>query len=188
MKNTWWAILYGVLCGLLGAGLLYLLVSPPRGKPVELLPAPTAKFLQVYVTGAVGQPGIYALSPGSRVQDAINLAGGFLPAADVEVINLAAFLKDGERIYIPERGEMSLTLEARSPEAGSLFTQRVDINTATQAELESLPEIGPVTAAEIIAYREQHGAFNSIEEIQNVPGIGAKTFDKIKDLITVSDR
>lgn len=145
-------------------------------------------FFQVYVAGAVEQPGVYALPPGSRVQDAINLAGGFLPSANVEAINLAAFLKDGEQIYIPEIGEMSLTLEARSPEVGSLFTRQIDINTATQAELESLPEIGPVTAAEIIAYREQHGAFNSIEEIQNVPGIGAKTFEKIKDLITVGGR
>lgn len=186
LKKAWWLVLYGVVCGLLGLGILFLLTRPPRGQSVKLLPAPTAVPLQVYVVGEVSQPGVYMLAPGSRVQDVIQMAGGFTPDANPQALNLAAFLEDGERVFVPKiidsqaSGNESLT-EKTSTDNPIL----IDINTADQSELESLPEIGPATAQEIIAYREKNGAFQSIAEIKNVSGIGPKTFEKIKEFITV---
>jgi competence protein ComEA len=179
-------VLYGVVCGLLGAGTLALLTRPPHGQPVKLLPAPTAALLQVYVIGEISQPGVYMVVPGSRVQDVIQMAGGFLPGANTQALNLAAYVEDGERIFIPKIVENPLTVDQISPEGSTTEIHNlIDINTADQSELESLPEIGPVTAQEIIVYRENNGAFTSIEEIENVPAIGPKTFEKIKELITV---
>lgn len=181
--------MFGVVCGLLGAGILFLLAQSPRGKPVRLLPAPTEAPIQVYVVGSVSQPGVYELSPGSRVQDAVNMAGGFLPDADLTILNLAAILEDGQRVFVPEVAEARGSADGSLPERSStVIFYPLDINTANQAELESLPDIGPQTAQEIIAYREKMGAFSSIEEIENVPGIGPKTFEKIKAFITVWDK
>lgn len=181
-----WAIPFGVLCGFLAAGLLFLASRPPLGEPVQLLPPPTAKPLQVYVAGAVLQPGIQALQPGSRVEDALIAAGGLLPEANPAVLNLAAFVEDGERIYVPltsEPGGRNLSTNPFQPVGASL----ININTASQAELETLPGIGPVTATNIITYRETNGGFISIDSILNVPGIGPKTFEEIQNLITVED-
>jgi competence protein ComEA len=186
LKKAWWLVLYGVVCGLLGSGILFLLTRPPRGQSVILLPAPTAVLLQVYVVGEVIQPGVYMLTPGSRVQDSIQMAGGFLPDANLQALNLAAFLEDGERVFVPKITDDPVSGNNNLPEMASTEIYiLIDINTADQSELESLPEIGPATALEIIAYREKNGAFQSIEEIENVPGIGPKTFEKIKELITV---
>jgi len=176
---------YCVVCGLLGGGILFLVTRPPRGQPVLLLPAPTATSLLVHVAGAVNQPGVYSLPPGSRVQDAISLAGGFLPEANLQAINLAALIKDGERVFVPKVPATPVPGNADSPEVSSSVQYPIDINTATQAELESLPGIGPVTAQDIIVFRDQNGAFRTIEEIENVPGIGQKTFETIKEFITV---
>jgi competence protein ComEA len=189
MKKSWWLVLYGVVCGLLGLGVLFLLTRPPRGQSVKLLPAPTAVLLQVYMVGEVSQPGVYQLAPGSRVQDGIQMAGGFLPDANPQAINLAAFLEDGERVFVPKIIDSQASGNEGLPEKASTdYPILIDINTADQSALESLPEIGPATAQEIIAYRDKNGAFQSIEEIENVPGIGPKTFDKIKELITVESQ
>ena len=188
MKNTWWKVVFGVFCGLLGGGILFLISRSPQGQPVRLLPAPTVAPIQVYITGAVKQPGVYSLTPGSRVQDGIDLAGGSLPGANLESINLAAFLKDGDRIFVPEINESGVPGDSRSP--GNVLPgiqTLIDINTASQAELESLPDIGPATALDIITYREQNGPFKTIEEIENVKGIGPKTFESIKAFITVGN-
>ena len=167
-------------------GIIALLTRPPQGQPVKLLPAPTAALLQVYVVGEINQPGVYMMLPGSRVQDVIQKAGGFLLGANTQALNLAAYVEDGERIFVPKIAENPVSGDQNSPDRSTTeFHILIDINTADQSELESLPEIGPVTAQEIIIYRENNGAFTSIEEIENVPGIGPKTFEKIKELITV---
>ncbi len=180
----WWKFLLGILCGLIIAGFIILTSSQPRGAPVALRPPPTPAPILVHVSGAVTNPGVYALEPGSRVKDALQIAGGTHPEANTQTLNLAAPLQDGARILVP------IYPTATSPGAPPVVAQSnpvypIDINLATQAELESLPGIGPVTAKKIIAYREENGPFNAIEEIQNVSGIGPKTFEEIKNLIAV---
>lgn len=167
-------ILIGVLIGLFAAGLLRLASAPPPAQPITLLPTPTLSPIKVYVTGAVVSPGVYTLPPDSRVEDAVEAAGGFMPDAAKEQVNLASLLWDGAQIHIP-----SIIVSNR---AGG---ERVNINTASAEELATLPGIGPTTAQKIVEYRLQHGPFRTIQDIQNVPGIGPTTFAKIQDYITV---
>jgi competence protein ComEA len=167
-------ITYGVLIGLLAAGIIWLAVSPARGEEVTLLPTATPGLLTVYVSGAVATPGVYTLPEGSRVAAAIAEAGGLLPGAEASNINLAMLVTDGQQINIPG------IVDTSHVNAG-----RVNINTATLEQLETLPGIGPTTAQNILNYRLQQGPFQVIREIQNVPGIGPATFAVIQDYISV---
>ena len=187
--NSWWLIAIGVLGGLLGAAVLMLFNSQPRGKPVSILPPPTAAPIVVQVSGAVAQPDIYSLPPGCRTRDAIDAAGGFLPEAYSDTLNLAAQLEDGDKILVPSltQGESSNTTNREEPANNSIPMFPVNINTASLEELKLLTDIGDVKAQAIIDYRESNGDFITIEQIQNVPGIGPGIFDKIKELITVGD-
>ncbi len=192
MRFSWaaaWPVLFGVLIGLLAAGVLLLASAPPRGGAVLLLPPPTPAPLLVHVAGAVAKPGVVALARGSRAQDAVQAAGGLLPDADSAALNLAALLEDGQRLNVPYKVGTPPADAVRGGGAIPLAGPGglVNLNTATQEELESLPEIGPVTAEAILAYRAANGAFGSIEAIQDVDGIGPGIFEKIKDLITVGD-
>jgi competence protein ComEA len=129
---------------------------------------------------------LYELPPDSRVQDALTLAGGLLPEADIRNLNLAASLKDGDQVSVPAYPTTrSNTIEPGSP-APQDGSSLVDLNIATLEQLDSLPGIGPTLAQRIIAYREQHGLFTSISAIQSVDGIGPSTFERIKDYITVA--
>ena len=188
--NTRWALMFGVVGGLCGAGLLWLIASPPRGAAVTLQPPPTPPPILVHVTGAVHTPGVYTLDPDSRVTDALAAAGGLLPSGDVDRVNLAARLSDGDQLTIPNlRPTLAVGISAGpglGDDGGQSDTQRVDLNTATLAELETLPGIGPATAAKIIDYRDTRGPFRTPEDLQKVSGIGPATFDRLKDLITVS--
>jgi len=188
MKD-WWKFAFGLICGFLGSALVILVSSQPRGQAIMLLSTPTLHSLVVHVAGEAVQPGVYHLSPGSRVQDAINAAGGTLESAEQDVLNLAAYLHDGDRIFIPAQSELLPTMELRSrsnPSSSAFITKNlVNINIATQQELENLPGIGPVLAKEIITYREANGPFVTTNDIQKVSGIGAITYEGIKDLITV---
>ncbi len=172
--KTFLNITYGVLIGLLAAGIIWLAVSPSRGEEVILLPTATPGLLTVYVSGAVATPGVYTLPDGSRVEAAVQAAGGFLPGAEPSNINLAMLIEDGEQINVPG------IVDTSHVNAG-----RVNINTATQAELDALPSIGPTTAQAIVDYRLQHGPFQVIQDIQNVPGIGPATYALIQDYISV---
>jgi competence protein ComEA len=180
----------GILFGLFIAALIWIVSRNPSGEAVTLRPAPTETPVIVYITGAVPRPGLYALPEGSRVQDGIAAAGGFLAEAERADINLAAFLIDGEELDIPfvEGGSPVLATPMEDnpvlPGSGS-STELIDINIATSAELETLPGIGPTTAQKIIEYRQTNGAFVSIEDIINVSGIGPGLYERIKDLITV---
>ncbi len=191
MKSIWMAAV-SILVGLLAAGLLELTSRPPRGAAIQLLPPPTPPPIRVHVSGAVAHPGVVALPPGSRVEDAIQAAGGLSDQARADDLNLAALLQDGEKIYVasrpgtaPAQGNQASPLNISNRQATDAATLLININTATSEELEQLPGIGPATAAKIIAYREENGVFQAIEEIQNVSGIGPVTFEKIKPYITV---
>jgi competence protein ComEA len=190
--KPWLGIGLGVLGGLLGAGLLLLIASPPRGETIKLKPAPTPQPLVVHVEGAVLGPGVYALDPGSRIGDAVEAAGGLLPDADAPALNLAARLSDGDQLRVPVKppihsdavaGDLpGATSPGANPGTGS--STQIDINTATQAELETLPGIGPATAGKIVAFRQENGPFAAPVDIQRVSGIGPSTYEDLKDLIT----
>jgi len=183
------SILYmasGVLFGLFIAVLVWVVARNPSGQAVTLRPVPTEKPIVVHITGAVPRPGVYALAQGSRVQDAISAAGGFLADAEKTGINLARALEDGEQLDIPYVvGASPVILEAPTTIVVPSSSELININTASQTELESLPGIGPTTAQKIIAYRDQNGPFVNIQDIINVSGIGPGTYERIKDLITV---
>ena len=139
----------------------------------------------VHVTGAVMYPDqVYFMPEGSRVEDAINQAGGAIEGADLSLLNLAAYLKDGQRIRVPFAGESMPVEECEITEQTKHLT---NINSASKIELMQLPGIGETTADRILAYREEHGGFSSVEELMNVSGIGQSKFDAIKDLISVDD-
>jgi len=152
-------------------------LQPP---PPTSTPAP----IRVYVSGAINLPDVYSLPAGSIARDAITAAGGPLPDADLNRVNLAQSLSDGQQIYVPRVGEAAV-IEPGAGAAASVPAGPININTATQAQLESLPHIGPAIAARIIQYRDEHGPFARIEDIQNVPGIGPATFADIQALITI---
>jgi competence protein ComEA len=182
------SILYmaaGILLGLFLAALVWVVARTPSGEAVTLRPVPTDKPIVVHVTGAVPRPGVYALPQGARIQDAISAAGGFLAEANKANINLAQMLEDGEKIDIAYIEGASPVLATPLPEVVATTTELIDINTASIAELDTLPGIGPTTAQRIIDYRTQNGPFLNIEDIINVSGIGPASYERFKDLITV---
>lgn len=142
----------------------------------------TVSALQIYVDigGAVKNPQVVELPEGSRVEDAIEAAGGLTDKADLTDINRAAFLEDGEKVYIPEVYDEDEVGDSQVRGDG-----KININTADFEELQELNGVGPATAEKIIGYREENGRFSSIEDIKNVSGIGEKTFEKFKDDIKV---
>jgi competence protein ComEA len=167
-------ITYGVLIGLFAGGIIWLQITRPRGEQIELLPTPTPGLITVYVSGAVALPGVYELPVNSRQNDAIKAAGGFLPGAETTNVNLAAVLMDGQQVDVPGTVDTS-----------HINFGRININTATVDELETLSGIGPTTAQAIVDYRQEHGNFQVIQEIQHVPGVGPATYSLIESYITV---
>ncbi len=136
----------------------------------------TTGELYVHVLGAVATPGLYVLDPGARLVDALAAAGGTTDAADLAAVNLARVLEDGEQITVPTVGA--------GPDASGVASSgddRIDLNSADQAALETLPRIGPALAARIIAWREENGRFRSVDDLLAVPGIGEKLLAGIRD-------
>lgn len=189
MKRDAWLLAFGLLMGLLAAGLLILVSGRPRGQSITLSPPPTPAPLQVHVTGAVNKPGVYALPPGSRIQQAIDAAGGLTPQADVSMLNLVALIEDGQRLHVPSQGgPAEQTADDPATEERSVsISRKININTATLEQLDTLPGIGEITAQKIIDYRSVHGPFPNIEAIMDVDGIGEGTFEEIKNFISISD-
>jgi len=138
-------------------------------------------FLYVYVCGAVEAPGVVKLAGGSRAVDALQAAGGFKEDADAEYVNLASIVEDGEKLYFPSKEEAE---QFKLEEAANL-NGLVDINTADEALLSTLPGIGPSRACDIITYREKNGGFGAAEDIMKVSGIKESVYEKIKDQIVV---
>jgi competence protein ComEA len=149
------------------------------------------KLIVVHVVGEVHNPGIYTLEEGSRVYEAVEKAGGCLENAALDRINLAQPLIDGQQVPIPSVHEQdpnaTIPGDSGSGQDGLLANPgaKVNINTATATQLEALPGIGKVKAGNIVSYREKNGLFKSIEELTNVNGIGEKTLEGIKDLVTI---
>lgn len=151
----------------------------------------------IYITGAVKNEGIYDMKKNSRIADSIEKAGGLTEEANIENINLAYILEDGMKIHIPKKNEnineiedytnAYLSKENTISESSKNINndEKININTATQTELETLPGIGPSTALRIIEYRKENGKFNSIEDIKKISGIGDRKFSQIKDLIKI---
>jgi competence protein ComEA len=148
------------------------------------LPAttPTPRPIRVYVSGAVAQPDVYTLPPDSIVKDAVVAAGGPTGDADLDRINLALSLANGQQVHVPRMGEEDAPIQSSGDQRASEV--RININTADAAALELLPGIGPALAQRIVDYRQAQGPFLRIEDIMEVPGIGPGTFEKIRELIT----
>jgi competence protein ComEA len=175
--------LAGLVSGLLASGLLYLMLSEPRGEPIRVLPPPTPRPVSVHVVGAVRSPGVYQLPRGAIVQDALAAAGGPSARADLAAINLAAGLADSQQVYVPFVGETPAGTQRTGSANLSGGEARLNVNTATAPELERLPGIGPSLAQAIVEYRESHGPFQRPEGLLDVPGIGPAKLAQIKDLI-----
>ncbi|MGI6177029.1 MAG: helix-hairpin-helix domain-containing protein [Eubacterium sp.] len=138
------------------------------------------------ISGAVLSPGVYELQAGSRLEDLIDCAGGLSEDADIDSINRASVVSDGEKIYVPRKSEnRPVYSSSENTVEASSAGRKVNINTAGADELETVPGIGPVTAQKILDYRELNGPFASIEELMNVKGIGEAKFEKMKDSVVV---
>lgn len=156
-------------------------ISANSADPASDAPSPSASGLYVHVVGAVSSPGLYRVPAGSRLADAVAAAGGPLPDADVSSVNLARALIDGEQIVIPVTGSGQA-----SPAAGADgIDELVSLNSATAGELETLPGVGPALAARIIAYRQESGGFRTIDDLLGVSGIGERTLESLRPLVTL---
>ena len=165
------------------AGKLLLRPARPAVPPPVRIAAPvrhaSALRLFVNVVGAVRRPGLYRLRDGSRVADAVTRAGGPTLKAQIELVNLAARIADGEQIVVPRRGVFG----AVAAPGGGVAAGPVHLNSATLEQLDGLPGVGPVTAQKILDYRQQHGAFGSVDELDAIPGIGPARLGTLRDLV-----
>jgi competence protein ComEA len=173
-------IALAVVIGLLG--LRYVRsapASPSVAPPAERTVAVTAggRRSVVHVAGAVRRPGVYSLGPGARVQDAVRRAGGARRGANLDAVNLAARVADGQQIVVPSRTAPAGAVDAS---AGGPPAAPVSLGSATLEQLETLDGVGPATAQKIVAYRTEHGGFRSVDDLANVPGIGPKKLAAIK--------
>lgn len=171
-----WSLVAVVVAACVGA-LGWALGVPPA---TEVVTTPVvqveARGIVVHVTGAVAEPGLVSVPEGARVADAVRRAGGLLPDAEVGAINLARAVADGEQVVVPDGG-------AEAP--GSTGQGLLAVNTATAAELEAIPGVGPVLAGRIVAHREERGPFATIEDLLGVSGIGERVLESLRDHIRV---
>lgn len=146
--------------------------------------APVEMSLVVDVQGEVINPGVYQLPAGSRVGDAIKAAGGVQKGSDSSSVNLARFIEDGEQIYV---SNVDVIEQGRSGQNSNRIVGqgRLNLNRANESELDGLPGVGPVLAQRIIAYRNEHGNFGAIEDLQKVAGIGPAKFSELRTFVTV---
>jgi competence protein ComEA len=198
------ALLAGVVLTLVagtatgGFGLARGSAPPIEVRAREVAPSPTA-ILYVHVDGAVQAPGVYSLPAGARVFEAIESAGGATDAAALRELNLAARVADGQKLIIPSRGTASQdpaegavasppaanVARATPPTQASGSDARINLNTATQRMLESLPGIGPVTATRIIEYRQANGPFTRVEQLREARLVNAPTYERVRNLVSV---
>ena len=182
MKLISQVVLVLAVVAALAGGLLLLVRDSNSGGGIQIV-LPTATTapvveLKVYVTGAVRDPGVYALEQGSRLVQAIEAAGGATEEADLSAVNLAARMTDEQHWHIPKLGEVVRPPSTEAPAA----SKKVDINSASVELLKSLPNIGDVRAQAIVSYREANGPYSSVEALLEVTGIGPATLEAIRDL------
>ena len=158
--------------------------TPAAANTASKAPNAQETKIAVHIAGAVCQPGLIQLSAGARVADAIEAAGGLTASADVNALNLAEAIGDGMKIYVPAIGEIAPVLTGKTG-APSPASGKININTAGIEQLTQLDGIGEATAKKIIAYRESHGAFQQIGDIQHVSGIGAAKYAQIQEHICI---
>ena len=185
------------LAGLLAVGAVaaWIVRSRPEalsvgaGPVVAAAPSPTPGSVFVHVAGWVRSPGVYELPEGSRVIDAVQVAGGPRRNAELAALNLAALVTDGQQIIVPRalpgQAPGAPPVTAPGPAAGEPEGGPVNVNTATADQLETLPGIGPVLAQRIIDFREKNGPFTSVDQLEDVSGIGPVTMEGLRDLVTV---
>ncbi len=183
-----------LLCGLALLGLAVFAVvyagrgdgvaAAPRAASLEVRAGDAGGALVVHVAGAVRRPGVYRLRAGARVADALERAGGARRRADLGAVNLAAELQDGRQVLVPVRppGGGAATAAAAGGTAPGV---PLDLNTATVEQLDELDGIGPATAQQIVSYREEHGGFGSVEELDQVPGIGETRLAALREKVRV---
>jgi len=164
--------------------------APAGAETPPLTAAVAPGSILVHVDGAVRRPGLFSLPPGSRVADAVDAAGGPRPGADLRAVNLAEPLTDGQKLEVPKKGAdvpapAPVVPGPVAPSPGSSPAAMVNLNTADQAALETLPEVGPVTAAAILEYRGEAGSFSSVDQLLDVSGIGPATLEAIRPFVTV---
>jgi competence protein ComEA len=147
--------------------------------PVRAAPRAPARHLLVHVVGAVRRPGLYRLREGARIADAVGRAGGPTRLADVALVNLAAPVADGAQVVVPRRGAPG----ASPPGDGVAGAGPVSLSSATVDQLDALPGIGPVTAQKIVAYRERHGPYRSLEALDAIPGVGPARIEQLRELV-----
>ena len=202
LRFVWWFVLIGLL--VIAIWRLFL----PHGSNAYLQKTESSREIVVYVAGAVEAPGLVRLAPEARLDDALAKVR-LLPEADLDNLNLAEKLKDGQKITIPSKPPLALEVKAGggpaaagagsgssgaagsgSPQAGSGAAPaaggKININTADAAELDKLPGVGPALAGRIIQYRTEHGPFTQPEDLEEVSGIGPKTYEKMATQITVN--
>ncbi len=167
--------------------------AKPKAERIALSASPApggaaktgGRQIYVHVGGAVHRPGLYEVPDGSRVFDAVQVAGGATDSADLDSLNLASKVKDGDKILVPARVEPGADPPPGAASAGRAAGGLINLNSATLEQLDSLPGVGPSTAQKIIDYRTQHGGFRSVDELMEVPGIGPAKFAELKDKVTV---
>ncbi len=159
-------------------------LPPPPAEGAGVTGLPSGRVV-VDVVGAVRRPGLYRLEQGSRIADAVARAGGATRKAELAMINLAAPLADGEQVVVPKRGAPGAVAGGPGGAGATpgVPAGPVHLNMATLAQLDSLPGVGPVTAQKILDYRQEHGAFSSVDELDAVPGIGPARMDTLRDLV-----
>lgn len=200
---NWRYILLGILIGLLATAAILLICQPDRGQPIILHPAPTpsstsppgptatAAPILAQIGGEVVSPGVYSIEITARLGDLISAAGGLTSLADLDRINLASFLNDGDYFYMPAIDE-PIPETARNAfidiylGEGENLTYPLDLNNACQEELETLPNIGPTKAEDIINYRDEVGRITDLDELLEIEGIGEKTLETLRDYLIVS--
>jgi competence protein ComEA len=183
--KTWQSILFGMVLGAAILAAVVLISLPDRMSPLVILPTVTVSPIKIHITGAITNPGVVNIPVNSRIQDAINAAGGVTDEADLAPINLAAVVTDGQKIIIPILGETldqnSVTVQKSSSD-GSLL---ISLNSADQKELEKLPGIGEEKAKAIIAERDKRGRFQFVDDLSDIPGFTQNLLNQIRPFLYI---